>query len=651
MATKALNYTAEEINQKLNLAGTAAQTSAANQAAIAGLTGKTTEMNATLSYTISKDIVNLKKVNYGNRGKFIDNSGLEHATTDTGYYTTNPIYVSPNTEIFVRARTNASDNIYSFYNASGEYISGKAGNTVTNNYYVKPPSNAAYVRFCSNDSGDGYVTVISHTYPLEDIENLKDMSKNILKNISLKKVQFSHRSMYMDVNGDIASTSDSGYYVTDYIFVNVETKIKIALRSGTTKNIYSFFDENFQFISGKNGTNSLNTIEPVIPSNARYVRFCTNDGGDGYVNIIYPFSILDQFDNFAGRMVGDSIAQGHSSGNIFRNIQLRNTFFRDNGKIWVNDSYDRIALNPVTDYDAADPSYIKIGDYFYMFHTMQPCLIDRSKDLVNWEKGWSQVFADDFDYSIFPNFSAAWANDINYINGHYVDYIAIWTGNVETTYCIAMIADSIDGPWSYAGVVCPSHSNGGPVVQPIDPEYVTDGNDGYLIVGSGRGLYMSKLDEDGLISDGNWIQIASANKGEGSYVFKYGEYYYLFTSKGNYTDYTYRVCIARSSSLSANFVNKDGVNILTGDLDIILSSESNDTLYGPGHNGEIYTDANGDMYMILHCHVKGYLSSNSSRPAIIMRIVEDSDGWLAFADKDGNVVTKPTWECSVPIIE
>lgn len=33
-----------------------------------------------------------------------------------------------------------------------------------------------------------------------------------------------------------------------------------------------------------------------------------------------------------------------------------------------------------------------------------------------------------------------------------------------------------------------------------------------------------------------------------------------------------------------------------------------------------------------------------------MRIVEDNDGWLAFADKDGNVVTKPTWECSVPII-
>lgn len=302
---------------------------------------------------------------------------------------------------------------------------------------------------------------------------------------------------------------------------------------------------------------------------------------------------------------GGYVTLKKSKADIFSNQDSRKNYFRVKGNIW-NENFTDVVVNPITDYDAADPSYIKVGDYFYMFHTGKPCLIDRSKDLVNWEKGWSQVFADDFDYSIFPNFNSAWANDINYINGKYVDYIAIWTGNAETTYCIAMIADSIDGPWSYGGIICQSHSNGGPVAQPIDPEYINDGTNGYLIVGSGRGLFMSKLDEDGLVSDGNWIKIASNSAGEGTYVFRYKGYYYLFTSSGNYADYTYNILIARSATLDANFVNKEGLNILSHNMNKILGSADNDTLYGPGHNGEIFTDTNGDMYMILHCHVKDY---------------------------------------------
>lgn len=373
--------------------------------------------------------------------------------------------------------------------------------------------------------------------------------------------------------------------------------------------------------------------------------------------------------------IGGFIQQKKSLAPYFQNMESKNLFYRLEINTWRDAEGNKVVINPITQWSAPDPSIIKVGNYFYLFRTGKPCYIDRSTDLVNWESGWSQVFPDDFDYDSHY-IADAWANDINLIDGKYVDYITIkptrTEGSPNDYFNIVMYADSIDGPWSYGGVIVHSLSDGGPVKQAVDPEYVEDENNkGYLLIGSFHDIAMAPVSSDGLSieEDAEWKTIVKGRVGEegvdyhdhcgeGSYVVKHGNYYYLFVSLGRFADSTYRIAIARSVSIDpahVNFVNKEGDSLVengewNADPTVILYSDNGDTLFGPGHNAEIYTDDNDDMYIILHCHVKGLFGNDSQRPSIIMRVVDGEDGWLAFADKDGHIVTKPTWECSIPQI-
>ena len=326
-------------------------------------------------------------------------------------------------------------------------------------------------------------------------------------------------------------------------------------------------------------------------------------------------------------------------------ISTKQHCFQLSENIWKI-AQDTVVLNPITLYDAADPSYIKVGEYYYMFHTGKEGFIDRSRNLIEWEHSWSRVFPVNFDYnSISESIISFWAYDINIINKEFVLYVAAWTGSPNTSFIFAMKATSISGPWIYQGIVCKSYSKGGGMVFPIDPEYVSEEGSQYLFTGS-YGISLSRLKPDGLRCNDGWNRIM--NRDEGAYLYKFKDYYYLFTSGGNYNDYTYNVSISRSKTITGPYFNKAEEPVLQAGPTVILSSEENDILYGPGHCGEITIDKKGDMYILLHCHCKGLLETDSVRPLVIMRIVEGEDGWLAFADKDGNIVYSPSWTCSVP---
>lgn len=83
---------------------------------------------------------------------------------------------------------------------------------------------------------------------------------------------------------------------------------------------------------------------------------------------------------------------------------------------------------------------------------------------------------------------------------------------------------------------------------------------------------------------------------EGSYVFKYGSYYYLFYSKGQCCGYDqnmpaaggeYKIMVCRSTSATGGYVDKSGAACTSGGGTVVL--ESHDNVYGPGGQG-VYQD-------------------------------------------------------------
>jgi len=395
----------------------------------------------------------------------------------------------------------------------------------------------------------------------------------------------------------------------------------------------------------------------LVTSQTKYIRFVSGDFGP----VGSKFSVTNirwvEKEGLSGsvKIIETSMAPAgltsvRKNNGQFIALDGTGIFLRKNGNLLMAWDGKDAALNPVIPVSCPDPTFIKKGEYFYAFGTGRPCRIFRSTDMVNWEL-YSQIFPDDFDYeaTFGSEFRNCWACDANIIGGKIVVYVAIHTTSEYTEKTVAMEANDITNPTSfvYKGVVVPGTADGG-IRNAIDPDYFNDDGEQYIICGSYRGIYIFEMFNYLTADLSSKLQIVNSGTNEGAYVFKYGNYYYLFTSSGDYANYTYKVGISRATSITGPYLNKDGEDVASHQPTTILYSDEGDEMYGPGHNGEIYTDDDGEMYMLLHCHVYGLLTPETYRPAILMRIIEGQDGWLAFADKDGNVVTKPTPITSVP---
>lgn len=399
------------------------------------------------------------------------------------------------------------------------------------------------------------------------------------------------------------------------------------------------------------------SFDYLVTSQTKYIRFISGDFNQvgskfSVTNIrwVNKEGLSGIVNTMKNSMVPAGLTSVRKNNGQFIALDGTGIFLRKNGNLLMAWDGKDAALNPVIPVSFPDPTFIKKGEYFYAFGTGSPCRIFRSTDMVNWEL-YSQIFPDDFDYeaTFGSEFRNCWACDANIIGGKIVVYVAIHTTSEYTEKTVAMEANDITNPTSfvYKGVVVPGTADGG-IRNAIDPEYFNDNGDQYIICGAYHGIYIFKM-TDYLTADlSSKQQIVNSGTNEGAYVFKHGGYYYLFTSSGDYSNYTYKVGISRSTSITGPYLNKAGEDVVSHLPTTILYSDKGDEMYGPGHNGEIYTDDDGEMYILLHCHVYGLLNTEISRPAILMRIVEGQDGWLAFADKDGNVVTKPTSITSIP---
>ncbi|RSL95741.1 Arabinan endo-1,5-alpha-L-arabinosidase A [Fusarium oligoseptatum] len=93
---------------------------------------------------------------------------------------------------------------------------------------------------------------------------------------------------------------------------------------------------------------------------------------------------------------------------------------------------------------------------------------------------------------------------------------------------------------------------------------------------------------------------------EAPYMFKHGNYYYMFFSKGNCCGFDkdrpdagqeYKIMVCRSSSATSGFVDKSGKSCTNGGGTVVL--ESHGWVYGPGGQG-VYNDPTHGPVLYYH---------------------------------------------------
>jgi len=260
-----------------------------------------------------------------------------------------------------------------------------------------------------------------------------------------------------------------------------------------------------------------------------------------------------------------------------------------------------------------------------------------SPDLVHWTYA-GDVFT---ERPAWIGDNGPWAPEISYFNERYYLYYTVPDFPGGGSAIGVATSDSPTGPWT---------DSGGPVVEPhappccptelrwvFDPEVITaaDGQR-YLYYGSYfGGLSVRELADDGLSTDpATQVEVAIANRYEGTQIIQRDGYYYLLASatdccRGPLTGYS--VFAGRSTSPTGPFVDREGVSLLAARVGgtPVLSMNGNRWV-GTGHH-DVLTDFAGQDWMIYHAvdrhdpFFEGAIGF-TKRP-VLMDALDWVDGW------------------------
>ena len=302
-----------------------------------------------------------------------------------------------------------------------------------------------------------------------------------------------------------------------------------------------------------------------------------------------------------------------------------------------------------------DPVMAKHNNTYYVFCTGRGIGVWSSTDMKEWKRG-QPVFSEPPKWAVeaVAGFRGhIWAPDISFFNGKYYLYYSV-SAFGKNTSCIGLVTNKTLDPndpefkWEDHGKVIqsvPGETNW----NAIDPNLVVaaDGTP-FLSFGSfWDGLKLVKLNSDAtapaedinsiptiasrkkLSTDPNPPAIddnpkdAGGNAIEAPFIFKKGEYYYLFASidyccKG--VNSTYKMIVGRSETIPGPYIDKDGKPMETGGGTIML--QGNERWYGVGHNSTYTFD--GTDYIVFH----GYDAADEGKSKLIIRKLDwDKEGW------------------------
>ena len=301
-----------------------------------------------------------------------------------------------------------------------------------------------------------------------------------------------------------------------------------------------------------------------------------------------------------------------------------------------------------------DPVMFRQDSTYYVYCTGRGISVWSSTDRVHW-KHEAPVFAQapQWTSNAIPGFkNFMWAPDISYYKGLYYLYYAVSVFGKNTS-CIGLATsktlhtNDTAYHWTDRGLIIQSFP-GKTNWNAIDPNLITD-KDGtpYLFFGSfWDGLKVARLSKDRMHIDDDLNNLptvasrktapgaslpavddnppdAGGNAIEAPFVFRKGNYFYLFASidyccKGPKS--TYKMIVGRSTRIKGPYVDKNNIPMAKGGGSLVLAGDSN--WYGVGHNAVCTFD--GTDYLIFH----GYDAADNGRSKLrVEKLDWDAQGW------------------------
>lgn len=304
--------------------------------------------------------------------------------------------------------------------------------------------------------------------------------------------------------------------------------------------------------------------------------------------------------------------------------------------------------NPVIAVDWPDPAIWNGGDGWYYSVATGLRTIRRSRNLVDWEDAHIDPLTPRARERLHQVSRNVWAPCVMRLGGKWVLYISLFVSDPDCRIA-ALTSDAPTGPFEFAGEVIDSRREG--VWNAIDPYVLAVDGHVWMFFGSlADGIHRVELSADGLsVKPGaKPVHVAGVRRPadkmkrawEGSYLHFRNGWWYLFVSGGHFGDHTYYLTVGRSREIDGEFVDRKGRPMTEGLAEPILSSGKDDFFYGPGHNGEIFTAADGRDYIFYHAHARSF--KPSERPTLLQELLWSEDGWPRFKDdRPQKTVRKP----------
>ncbi|MGI6713949.1 MAG: family 43 glycosylhydrolase [Bacilli bacterium] len=334
--------------------------------------------------------------------------------------------------------------------------------------------------------------------------------------------------------------------------------------------------------------------------------------------------------------------------------------------IFENPLRFKINENGETDYaPIADPFVMHADDgYFYLVcsntyvHSLTEGrkfdygAIFRSPDLDNWVYV-SSVFEDadnpfawyecaDEGIRIQVN-----APNLTKVGKHYIYYYTLTAGQLHNPGIGYAYSLNPYGPWTQGGKLFTSNEIG--VYNSSDQDiFIDDDGQIYIIWGSGDGIWVCELAEDGMSLKGG-LEYAKQNKKwiagwanelgnnmhnyEAANVIKRNNRYYLFLSTGGWdggANAGYHTLVCASNSIYGPYfdsLNRDMKSAYQGD-DVLLPDK--DYVSGVGHSC-VYRDDKGDDWIFYHGYDQiGRCEENNKRILFVDKLIYNSETGMPY---------------------
>ena len=286
-----------------------------------------------------------------------------------------------------------------------------------------------------------------------------------------------------------------------------------------------------------------------------------------------------------------------------------------------------------------DPTIVKENGVFYRFQTGEGLPFQKSTDFTHWEKTGS-VFSEKPSWTsraVEGSSLHFWAPEIVKRGDEWRIYYSVSTFGSQKSaigLCVnkTLNPESPDYRWEDLGAVIVSDESCR--FNAIDPCVISDEKGDYLLFGSfWGGLFIAPLTSGGFLAkDAEARNIATRNLSEnaieGGYIFKHGDYFYLFASfdfccRGITS--SYKIAYGRAKSLSADFCDKSGKSMKEGGGTILRSGDSFERWAGTGHCS-VFADGER-QFLVYHAYDR---ENSGESKLLIEEFFFDSDGWIVF---------------------